>query len=1289
MGTVRAFGSVALRKIVVNGRLVSSFWDTCASHTFVSTRLAAEAIASGSRWRKCELPIRQGVLNAGVSRVKVLLNIVIVHQGRELHLENEEAYVWDMGTDVTLCNAVLEDEKLLPATPGDSDDFLLSPHVSRQGSFTAGQGEELLLSHLQARSNYSRTAHIDPAALNSVAQLGPDLLPPDAAHPSVVGEHERAIRDFAATVARNTSQARVDNWDLPKIFELRRLLLSQLDSPDAECQRRLEEIKVRYPEVFSDKVTTPCRLRKFEIHLKPDFKYYCFLPRRASDPVIEEMRKQVQELLDQGVIEPCSDSPFAFPIVMARRPGSDKLRMCIDFKFQNDQTVPMPFPVPDLREQLDRLAGYRYYCKLDCSSFFHQFEIEESHRNLTAFVVPWGAKFRWRRAPFGLRNCPGHCQQAFQQLLSHSGITCIQDIIPYLDDVAFGANDIDALCEKFEAICRVASQAGLKFKDSKCVLGARAITHLGFVVNSDGLHLSPSRVDSLLRMAPAKDVDAVRHILGSFVFCRSWLGNSALMAAPLTDLLKRNTSFSWGPDQDRALRLLKEASVLAPCLLGMLSPDKKVYARTDASILGVACVIFQLYPDEHGVPKPKPYAYSSRRFSPTEFRWILNEKEAYSLKYVFEQFGDILLGHDIELQTDHLNSLWLNQSKSPKVIRWRLFLNRWVHSITHLPGKLNDCSDGMSRHVEQLSEQDMDDIIARLHVRNLHEKAPSDEEARIMTGEPDDESTDADVEAAMFNSVLIPALHELDLRSSTSVPLVDDSTEPLEASSDVPKEAEGNALEYCWIEDHQPPALLNVSSDFVLLDKLKAVHSDEVGHVGALRTYRRLRALLLSEEVEPELWGRDLIAEAARFVRACPICQKAQTFFSPWSGDCWVRASAFQELSIDVLEMPFPDIDGNVKSLTVIDSFSRALELFPLPAADAPRVAECLFHVYCRYGRFGVVRIDGAKAFVGSVLRLLLDMLGTRCHQIAAYAHWSNGQVERSHKEVLRHLRPLIVNDSLGANSQRRWGTLLSASRRIIMNSVNGSLGCTPNELVFGGFCGAEEELFIHKTPQRPATPGSQFVSNLQIEQAELFARAEAHQAKELARIAARADARSDVWIPQSGDWVLAARGGFPHGRPRDKLQLPLTGPYRVLDRGDSPSNAICCLHAANRQVVKFSLHELTPFNVELMDSPEDYEKAAQRDFWEYSIDSIVNHRPQIPRRQRGRRARPKRDYEFLIRYKYLPLSIEEGAENPSWQPWSFVQHLTALRDYCSQPEVEDALGNDFYVEASVDEEED
>jgi hypothetical protein len=76
-----------------------------------------------------------------------------------------------------------------------------------------------------------------------------------------------------------------------------------------------------------------------------------------------------------------------------------------------------------------------------------------------------------------------------------------------------------------------------------------------------------------------------------------------------------------------------------------------------------------------------------------------------------------------------------------------------------------------------------------------------------------------------------------------------------------------------------------------------------------------------------------------------------------------------------------------------------------------------------------------------------------------------------------------------------------------------------------------------------------------------------------------------------------------------------------------------------------------------------------------------VNHRPQLPRRTRGKRARAKSSYEFFIRYKYLPLSTEEGSENPSWQPWSIARRLTALRDYCSLPEVVETLGDDFYVE--------
>jgi len=250
-----------------------------------------------------------------------------------------------------------------------------------------------------------------------------------------------------------------------------------------------------------------------------------------------------------------------------------------------------------------------------------------------------------------------------------------------------------------------------------------------------------------------------------------------------------------------------------------------------------------------------------------------------------------------------------------------------------------------------------------------------------------------------------------------------------------------------------------------------------------------------------------------------------------------------------------------------------------------------------------------------------------------------------------------------------------------MMNMVNASTGCTPNELVFGGFCGSEDDLFVQKLPSVSDAPGFKLVSELELEQTELLARAEAHQAKEFERIVSKAAARAEDWKPQTDDWVLAARGGLPHGRPRDKLQFPMTGPWRVLDRDGDGSATVRCLHAANRQVVSFGAHELTPFNSDLMDCPEDYEKVAQRDFWDYSVDAIQDHRPHFARRARGKRARAKSSYEFLILYKYLPLSTEPGSENPAWQPWSFARHLTALRDYCAQPEVLVALGDDFYVD--------
>jgi hypothetical protein len=96
----------------MNGRKIKALLDSGASHSFVSTRAAAELIANGAPYERCELPLKQGCINVGVARIKLLVDIHIGFEGQIKTLSSECVWVWDMGVDLLLCNAVIVEEKL-------------------------------------------------------------------------------------------------------------------------------------------------------------------------------------------------------------------------------------------------------------------------------------------------------------------------------------------------------------------------------------------------------------------------------------------------------------------------------------------------------------------------------------------------------------------------------------------------------------------------------------------------------------------------------------------------------------------------------------------------------------------------------------------------------------------------------------------------------------------------------------------------------------------------------------------------------------------------------------------------------------------------------------------------------------------------------------------------------------------------------------------------------------------------------------------------------------------------
>jgi hypothetical protein len=239
--------------------------------------------------------------------------------------------------------------------------------------------------------------------------------------------------------------------------------------------------------------------------------------------------------------------------------------------------------------------------------------------------------------------------------------------------------------------------------------------------------------------------------------------------------------------------------------------------------------------------------------------------------------------------------------------------------------------------------------------------------------------------------------------------------------------------------------------------------------------------------------------------------------------------------------------------------------------------------------------------------------------------------------------------------------------------------------LVFGGYGDTELSIYGHEPAleEGMVVGASSFARELEEAQFEILRRSELHQEAVLRAVANKANAEPARQI-EEGEMVLAKRGGLGQ-RPKDKLQSKYTGPYVVVDRPDPSHSIVKIVHLATRKVESRHMNELVVCNMSQFREVQDAIPFALQDEWTYQVDSILQHKPDGPRRVNGR-LRAKSKYEFLTLYKHIPQSQEEGEENPSWQPWSHVKHLQAMRNYCSQPEVATLLGTDFYESSDSDE---
>ncbi|GJR85314.1 putative reverse transcriptase domain-containing protein [Tanacetum coccineum] len=394
---------------------------------------------------------------------------------------------------------------------------------------------------------------------------------------------------------------------------------------DKSKEKRLEDVPVvqEFPEVFPEDLPgiPPTRQVEFRIDLVPGATPVARAPYRLAPSEMKELAEQLQELTDKGFIRP-SSSPWGAPILFVKKKDGS-FRMCIDYRELNKLTVKNCYPLLRIDDLFDQLQGSSIYSKIDLRSGYHQLRVREEDIPKTAFRTRY-SHYEFQVMSFGLTNAPA----VFMDLMNR---VCK----PYLDKFVIVFIDDILIYSK-----------------------SKKIQFLGHVIDCQGIHVDPAKIESIKDLTSPKTPIEIRQFLGLAGYYRRFIeGFSKIANAPILALPEGSEYF---------------------------------IAYSDASKKGLGAVLMQ---------REKVISYASLQLKIHEKNYTTHDLELGAVVFALKIWRHYLYGTKCTVFTDHksLQHILDQKELNMRQRRWLELLSDYDCEIRYHPGKANVVADALSR----------------------------------------------------------------------------------------------------------------------------------------------------------------------------------------------------------------------------------------------------------------------------------------------------------------------------------------------------------------------------------------------------------------------------------------------------------------------------------------------------------------------------------------------------------------------------------------------------------------
>ncbi|GJW44342.1 putative reverse transcriptase domain-containing protein [Tanacetum coccineum] len=281
-------------------------------------------------------------------------------------------------------------------------------------------------------------------------------------------------------------------------------------------------------------------------------------------------------------------------------------------EFQID-LIPGATPVARAPYRLAPSEMFECLLKVDLRSGYHQLRVRDEDIPKTDFRTRYG-HYEFQVMPFGLTNAPA----IFMDLMNRACKPYLDKfVIVFIDDILIYSRNKEEHANHLRIILELLKKEKLYAKFSKCDFWIHIVQFLGHLIDSQGLHVDPAKIEAVKNWASPTTPTEIRQFLGLAGYYRRFIKDFSKIAKSLTELTQKNKKYIWGEDQESAFQLLKQKLCEAPILaLPKGNDDFVVYC--DASHQGLGAVLMQ---------REKVIAYASRQLKPHEENYTTHDLE--------------------------------------------------------------------------------------------------------------------------------------------------------------------------------------------------------------------------------------------------------------------------------------------------------------------------------------------------------------------------------------------------------------------------------------------------------------------------------------------------------------------------------------------------------------------------------------------------------------------------------------------------------------------------------------